>query len=128
MISLTFEQFQNGDYEDNANHELYIVKDNKSVLYVGISSRGIWNRWFGKLDPHIGRNYEGKAYHGTNLGRAILNNLPRSLAWTIELWTIDDCTDFLGYELDEHAKAFVKIRFFESMMIRELKPSLNVYF
>jgi hypothetical protein len=38
MITLTFDEFQDGDkFPDDDEIELYIVKDRKKVLYIGIS-------------------------------------------------------------------------------------------
>lgn len=59
------------------------------ILYIGISSQKIWDRWFG-WNGHIfdGRDFlDGKS----SIGEKIVDHLPDSWGWKIQLWTLDDC-------------------------------------
>lgn len=48
MLEITFKEFYELSYEGDAWHELYVVKNGlDEVLYVGITSQKIWDRWFG---------------------------------------------------------------------------------
>ncbi len=65
--------------------EIYVVRDGDVVFYVG-QSRQVETR----LEAHVGRGEFG--YSGpSQLGHAILVNLPEARAWTIELWTVEEC-------------------------------------
>ncbi len=47
MIEMTFREFHQHRYRDE-NYQLYVMKNGSGdVLYVGISTMNIWNRWFG---------------------------------------------------------------------------------
>lgn len=120
MITLTFEQFMKGDYDNRGEfHELYVLKGEGCVLYVGISTVGIWQRWFDYPNSHIalygskGMNYRSAA------GEAVVKCLPESLNWSIELWTQQDCLKFLDNQ-DLH-----DLRSIEGWMIDRLRPALN---
>jgi hypothetical protein len=46
MIEITFREFYELKYQEDGFHELYVVKnDLGEILYVGISSQKIWDRW-----------------------------------------------------------------------------------
>jgi hypothetical protein len=124
MLTMTFKDFYQTDW-DEGQHELYILKRGSDVLYIGISERGIWNRWFGGRSSHILSNLWGEKFPGSEVGRAVLENALESADWIMELWTVQDCADFLTEY--SHLK-FTSIRQVEPFMIEELKPSLNVIF
>jgi hypothetical protein len=92
------------------------------VLYVGISKWNIWERWFGWnghilwLDKLIGGN--------TSVGQKIVDHLPDSLNWKIQLWTLEDCVNFCKDEF--HIPPSPHITFIEPLMINKLSPILNV--
>lgn len=47
MIELTFLEFHEQQYEEQ-QFCLYVVKnETEDILYVGISTTDIWERWFG---------------------------------------------------------------------------------
>lgn len=48
MIEITFREFYELKYQEDALHELYVVKNGLGdILYIGITSQTIWERWFG---------------------------------------------------------------------------------
>ena len=52
MIEISFKAFHDQDYRERG-YKLYVLKNgNEDVLYVGISTRSIWERWFG-MNGHI---------------------------------------------------------------------------
>jgi hypothetical protein len=120
MITMTFADFYKTDW-DEGEHELYVLKRGSDVLYVGISERGIWNRWFGSWG-HIPANGWGERFAGSQAGRAVLQNAPESANWIMELWTVQDCARFIN----RPDLRFRNIRQVEPYMIELLKPSLNV--
>jgi hypothetical protein len=129
MISVRFEEFMNGEYDNKDEaHELYVLKNESLVLYVGISTRNIWERWFGSISSHLVRNYYGEWFSTSDAGRAVLENMPVSNDWTIELWTLQDCIDFLGERFARANKSALSIRYVEPYMIGKLRPSLNVIY
>ena len=121
MIEIDFETFHNQDYEETG-YDLYVMKNGLgSILYVGISKQSIWQRWFG-LNGHllwVDRAIEGN----TPVGRKIVDHLPDSLQWKIQLWTLKDCIDFCGAMLPTTHSP--NIDFIEPYMIRKLSPILN---
>jgi hypothetical protein len=126
MITLKFKDFMSGKFDD-IDAELYVLKNAENILYIGISKRGVWNRWFDNWSSHIGTNYEGKHFGNSPAGREVIENLPASLDWIIELYTLDDCRIILkdefasmGFCLDR-----VDIRRCENLMIRKIDPPLN---
>lgn len=125
MIELTFEQFHNQDYREN-RYELYVLKNGPGdVLYVGISKRNIWERWFG-WGGHM--TWDGKVIFGESpIGVKVQDHLPESLKWKIQLWTLRDCLAFCGDELRSVAYE-VAITDIEPLMIRKLSPALNATF
>ena len=47
MIELDFLQFHEHQYDENG-YELYVIKNGLgNILYVGISTTNVWERWFG---------------------------------------------------------------------------------
>lgn len=121
MIEIDFETFHNQDYEETG-YDLYVMKNGLgSILYVGISKQSIWQRWFGS-NGHllwVDRAIEGN----TPVGRKIVDHLPDSLQWKIQLWTLKDCIDFCGAMLPTTHSP--NIDFIEPYMIRKLSPILN---
>lgn len=119
MITLTFAEFHKGDYDDKDEcHDLYIIKRDTETLYVGISTRDVWNRWFGQWGGHIRRNGWGEYFHTSEIGRAVIENMPQSNNWTVELWTLDDLRKYFATPL-------LSLRRAENLMIKQLKPCHN---
>ncbi len=123
MIEITFKDFYVYQYREEGFHELYIMKNGlEEILYIGISNQNIWNRWFG-WNGHImqGPNY---LVGESAVGRKVVDNLPDSWGWKIQLWTLDDCVEFCTDEL-LHSKDKYTIKMLGPIMIQKLHPSLN---
>ena len=117
MRRIRFGDFMRGSPSDGFGESLYILHDGSECLYIGISRRGIWERWFDRYMGHIRGKY---SYCNTDIGDYVVQNLPASLDWTLELWTEADCL-----EVVEDKKHF-RLEDFEAMMIRKLEPVFNV--
>ncbi len=121
MIEIDFKSFHEQEYADD-DYELYVMKNGVgSVLYVGISRRSIWERWFG-FGGHL--LWADQIIQGNSVvGQKIVDHLPDSLQWKIQLWTLDDC---VRYCKDEYPiPATPNIGFVEPFMINKLSPILN---
>jgi len=94
------------------------------VLYVGISTQSIWERWFG-FGGHIIWIENGKLFGTSSVGQKIEDHLPDSLNWKIQLWTLEDCIKFCENELPPNIQHWT-IKWVESFMIQKLSPILNV--
>ncbi|MBI3170265.1 MAG: hypothetical protein HYZ22_17410 [Chloroflexi bacterium] len=126
MIEITFKEFYELNYQEDAFHDLYVMKNgNDEVLYVGISSQKIWDRWFG-WNGHIFDDHLiliGKS----SIGQKVVDNLPDSWCWKIQLWTLDDCVAFCKDEISP-TRAYYDIKYLEPFMIEKLRPVLNVLY
>ena len=123
MIEITFNEFYLRTYPQEEFHELYIVKNSLGeVLYVGISNQDIWYRWFG-WNGHI---KEGDSYllGKSAVGEKVVDHLPNSWDWKIQLWTLEDCVKFCSNELNPNGRYSIKM--LESFMIQKFRPSLNI--
>lgn len=125
MIELEFMQFHEQQYQEEREegYELYILKNGLGdILYVGISSSNVWERWFG-WGGHM--TWDGKVIYGESpVGVKIENHLPDSLMWKIQLWTLKDCLEFCRKDLPVDTTE-ITIHDVEPIMIRKLSPSLN---
>jgi hypothetical protein len=123
MIELDFLQFHEERYRKK-RYELYVLKNGLGdILYIGISTGSIWERWFGWGGHML---WDGKVIYGESpIGVKIENHLPDSLNWKIQLWTLKDCIRFCGKELPNDFSE-VTIHDIEPIMIRKLSPTLNL--
>jgi len=129
MIELSFKEFHDQNYEDEG-YCLYVMKNGLSdILYVGISTSDIWYRWLGGAG-HI--PWSGTMRYGNStIGEKIMNHLPDSLDWKIQLWTLKDCLAFCEMEFrDGNFKMNAgeyndAVRSVEAYMIKKLSPALN---
>ena len=129
MVRLRFETFMSGEYDNKDEaHELYVLKNESRVLYVGISIWNLWDRWFGGISSHLVRNYYGEWFGTSDVGRAVIENMPASNDWIMELWTLQDCIDFLDSRFEGANHSALTIKYIEPFMIRKLKPSFNVIY
>lgn len=121
MIELSLLNFHEQGYEDRG-YCLYIIKNGLGdVLYIGISEVDVWTRWFG-WGGHI--MWDGDVIHGESpIGEKIENHLPDSLSWVFQLWTTEDCIEFLGDFIPHHASR--TIQDIEPLMIKKMSPALN---
>jgi len=123
MIEITFREFFEYKYREEGFHELYIMKNGLGeILYIGISEQNIWNRWFG-LNGHI---MEGPNFliGESSVGRKVVDHLPDSWDWKIQLWTLNDCVEFCADELNPDGRYDIKT--LEPFMIQKLRSSLNM--
>jgi hypothetical protein len=158
MLKCTLADFFTDKVEENMNmdnpnddHELYVVRDNlDQVLYVGIARNGISSRWFHHAGGHVEMQLKNNHYIFTpslssDVGQYIYDMLPLSLEWTIEMWSLNDCIEFLKNDL-RFVQTWVKvdgrisaidtservklrdIKMAEPEMIRKLKPYFNVHY
>lgn len=125
MIELTFQEFHEQQYREQ-QYCLYVVKNgNNDILYVGISTNNIWERWF-SWGGHM--TWDGKVIYGESpIGTKIENHLPDSLKWKIQLWSLEDCLEFCRDKLPDDSSAMT-IRDIEPIMIQKLHPALNVMY
>jgi len=125
MIELTFLEFHEQKYRDQ-RFCLYVVKNrNEAILYVGISTNDVWERWF-SWGGHM--TWDGKVIYGESpIGINIEDHLPNSLQWKIQLWTFKDCLEFCIKELPEDTHS-IDIHDIEPIMIQKLSPVLNVIY
>lgn len=63
-------------------------------------------------------------YGESPVGVKIERSIPDSLKWKIQLWTLEDCIDFLGNDIPPHNNRTIKE--IEPLMIKNLSPILNV--
>ena len=119
---MDFERFHNQDFIDR-NYELYVLKNGSgNVLYLGITQRSIWERWFGWSGHMV---WDRKVIYGNSpVGQKIEHHLPDSLKWKIQLWTLKDSIRFCREQL---AKGMLirTIGDIEPIMIQKLSPILN---
>lgn len=124
MIEITFKEFYELEYKEDGLHELYVVKNGlDETLYIGITSQKIWDRWFG-WNGHIflsGAILEGRS----SVGCRIVDHLPDSWAWIVQLWTLDDCVAFCKDEISSTRRSY-DIKYLEPFMIEKLRPALNI--
>jgi len=122
MIELNLVQFHEQQYQEKG-YELYILKNGLGdILYIGISTNNIWERWFG-WGGHL--TWDRNVIYGeSSIGMKIENHLPDSLNWKIQLWTLKDCIRFCSKELPSDI-SMVTIRNVEPLIIQKLSPALN---
>jgi hypothetical protein len=123
MIEIDFENFHDQDYVDEG-YDLYVMKNGfGDVLYIGISTQSIWDRWIGWNGHMV---WVDKVIYGTSsVGQKIEDHLPDSLKWKIQLWTLEDCIKFCKDELPP-SRRLPTINFIEPFMIQKLSSILNV--
>jgi hypothetical protein len=122
MIEITFEDFHGCNFPEEG-FRLYVLKNVlHDTLYVGISRKNIWNRWFAFGGHMI---WDGKFIIGQSaVGQKIVDHLPESLQWKMQLWMLQDCIEFCKDILPPSRE--YTIEFVEPFMIMKLSPILNV--
>ena len=121
MIEITFEDFHEYNFHEEG-FVLYVLKNGlDDALYVGISRNNIWSRWFAFGGHMI---WDGKYIIGQSaVGQKIVDQLPDSLKWKIQLWMLPDCIEFCKDILPPLRQ--YTIEFVEPFMIKKLSPILN---
>jgi hypothetical protein len=88
LLTLTLKETLKGLVDTN-DHLLYMYKDEALVFYFGCSVYPL-----DRLQEHLG---QGKFRHRpTPLGVLILSNLPGSLSWSMEMFTLHECVPFVA--------------------------------
>jgi len=129
MIELRFENFYKQNFEGE-DFCLYVMKNGLGdILYVGISTADVWLRWFGGAG-HI--PWSGTTLYGNStIGEKIVDHLPDSWDWNIQLWTLKDCLEFCEQDIPDPKVKIVLgdysdiVRNVEARMIKKLSPALN---
>ena len=94
MLTMTIEQATGRDAPDTEDHYLYLIRDGETVFYVGQSIDPIT-----RLSDHLGTALKFPGTGSDSLGWMIGDNLPDSLGWIFELYTLADALTFIK----EHA-------------------------
>ena len=123
MVEISFLEFHEQQYPGDP-FCLYVMKNGSGdVLYIGISTINIWERWFA-WGGHM--TWDGNIIYGESpIGVKIENHLPDSLKWKIQLWSLEDCLVFCRAELPNDSSG-ITIHYIEPIMIQKLSPALNV--
>ena len=125
---LPFLEFASGEYPDKEygedQYQLYVVRKNTQVLYVGISESNIWNRWFNGGRGHVLINIYGEMIGRSSVGNSVVNE-PHLCS--IELWTLSECIEYCRSTTSFKINRY-DIKDIEPIMIHKLKPKLNVIF
>jgi hypothetical protein len=128
MIKLAFSEFYKGEFVDEG-YELYIVRDlEESCMYIGISRKSVWDRWFGGINSHMELGADASLHGNTAIGEAIQRRFPDSWSWMIELWTKEDCCASLRNELNESDLRRLEsqgIQAIETYLIKKVRPLYN---
>lgn len=123
MIEISFSDFAKQNFDD-AGFNLYIVKNGTGdPLYIGISTIAIWDRWFTGINPHISRY--NPHFAPSSIGQKILDHLPESRQWKIQLFTFDDCLEYCKTNLGMKFKGTPSLGWLEKFIIQDLRPVLN---
>jgi hypothetical protein len=127
MFSLKLSEFLAGGLPDQDDYGLYIVKSDET-LYVGFSGGSVFNRWFAGRSPHIAIGQGGALLGQTLIGQHIVDHLPESFDWTIEILTLGDCVEFCDDEITRlgFRKDLLELQDAEKLMIRKLAPRFNI--
>lgn len=115
MYTLSIENFCNSK-SLNISSGIYIVRKKKEILYVGIS-QNILDRWFGLRGRMIKNIYDEWVSYDA-ISNEIIKNMPKSLGWNIDLWSIEEGSRFFDNPTTE-------LREIETEFIVVLEPKIN---
>lgn len=114
-------------------YRLYVVRDGDTTLYVGLSRDPFY-----RLQEHTGLGDGDVAAEPSRIGDLILRFLPDSLAWDVDLYTLDDCTSYVAqiarggylalYEENKGRLSAEKwcMEIAEEALIEVLRPCINI--
>jgi hypothetical protein len=102
---------------------IYVIGDEETILYIGQAKNGVCDR----IQSHCGMGTWGWG-NKDNLGSLISDNAPASYNWTVEMYSISDFNCDWNGRTDEFKAmhAPIEIDRIEGMLIRKMKPCLNV--
>lgn len=115
-----------GEFIDREGYEdipysfcIYVIRNKSTVFYVGQSNHNVINRLWQHIGPPMG--YTGPLLrHFDDIGRFIAANYPQSRDWQIDLLTLDDCANYLVFQVPNSS-----IDAAESYLIWLMNPCLN---
>jgi hypothetical protein len=107
---------------EDSNCRVYLWRDGDIIFYVGKSDVAIIDR----LLTHLGRGPWSWGEPLSPMGRLVQQNLPESLAWQVELYTIDDCAAEIRRHFPRKHVDSVASDVAEKALILEHRPCLNV--
>jgi hypothetical protein len=128
MLEFTIETALEGNI-DTIDHCLYLYRDGSTVFYVGRSTSPLQ-----RLHEHLGRG--DFCNLPSPLGKTILDNLPLSLSWTLQLLTVADCEplvllhrpEYHGWYLQQLNRRLAReaAEVAEEALIDHYRPYLNI--
>jgi hypothetical protein len=127
MIELTIGDLLDERWPDDLpdNLCLYVIRDHESdrVFYVGKSTRNVILRLLEHLGLERRRGYSLAflEYFADSVGQFVLCRLPRSRAWKVQLYTIEEASN----EQYAFGGTWKYLALAEEVMIKRLRPSLN---
>jgi len=64
----------------------------------------------------------------SSVGIEVVENMPDSLTWKVQLWKLDDCVNYCEAEIKKYgySKSFIDIKHIEPIMIQKLSPKMNM--
>ena len=130
MITVKFKVFM--DFMDiDKDYQLYVLRKDKNIVYIGISERDIWYRWFGSFGRMCKVNGEWRGKDAT--ARHIIENMPKSFNWDIDLFSVTDTLDLIGMDYERNDGKIIRCedkriwnaREAEGFFIVGMNPLLN---
>jgi hypothetical protein len=118
MLTITVDDVLNDKLPDSGwgKFRIYVFRDQDFILYVGKTEQNIIDR----IEEHLGLSSHREESH---VGQLVVDNLPHSLEWCIDLLTLDDCEPVVQHHFAVTHNADVRLT--EQAMIREYSPPLN---
>lgn len=107
-------------------HYIYVYRDNGVVFYVGQSKKPMY-----RFAQHMGKYRNACA---DLVGSFILDNMPESQDWQIEIYTLEECKPFLTHDIRFYEESInsplpfifdMVIDQAEVALIRHFNPCLN---
>ncbi len=98
---------------DAIGHPIYLFREDAIVFYVGQSRQPLT-----RFMEHLGQTWQADA---SEVGTLILEQAPHSGTWTYELWTLEDCAQYL-----EPGLVAGDVDDAETALIRHFHPCFNV--
>lgn len=100
VLTMTIQEALDGSY-NTTNHCLYLYRDEDVIFYVGRSTKPL-----DRMLEHMGLVGRSTA---SQLGNVILDNLPISSSWKLDLYTLADCTYLVESYQPAHLPHYLEI-------------------
>lgn len=102
---------------------IYVIRTDGTVFYVGKASVGVFKRF----RQHLQSN---NTLRPSSIGATIIVNLPDSLAWTFEAYTLKECFSLEGRKMPRKDLLEMLLSSYideaETFMIHHLQPCINL--